>query len=237
MSIAFGCWVQTKLLTKEQAAKAEQVAKSRPRGRPKTMNDDARRAEIVAEARATFYELGYGGTTMDLVAARCRISKQTLYRLFPGKTDLFTAIIAEHRASMLALPRPADEDLPLDKALEQIFMIDMNEAQERERDAFIHLAISESQQFPEIATLLHTYGARQSQQLLADWLAEQRQRGLIEIADAASGARMLMSMIFGAMISKPGHPSDWPDRETRLRHLRQCIAIFTAGVRPRNGGH
>ncbi|TXI12580.1 MAG: TetR/AcrR family transcriptional regulator [Rhizobium sp.] len=223
------------MLTKERAGKADQVAKRRPRGRPKTVNDDARRAEIVKEARATFYELGYGGTTMDLVAARCRISKQTLYKLFPSKTDLFMAIIAEHRASMLALPRPAGETLPLGEALEQIFMIDMNEEQERERDAFIHLAISESQRFPEIATLLHTHGARPSQRILADWLAEQQRRGVIEIADAASGARMLMNMIFGAMISKPGHPNDWLDRETRLRHLRHCIAIFTAGVQPRRG--
>ncbi|OEC99836.1 TetR/AcrR family transcriptional regulator [Rhizobium sp. AB2/73] len=236
MSIVFDCWGQDGVLTKERAAKADQVAKRRPRGRPKTVNDDARRAEIVAEARATFYELGYGGTTMDLVAARCRISKQTLYRLFPSKTDLFAAIIAEHRASMLALPRPADENLPFDKALELIFMIDIDEDQERERDAFIQLAISESQQSPEIARLLHTYGARQSQQLLADWLIEQQRRGLIEIADAASGARMLMSVIFDAMISRPGRPKDWPDRETRLRHLRHCIGIFTAGVQPRTRG-
>ncbi|AYG67771.1 MULTISPECIES: TetR/AcrR family transcriptional regulator [unclassified Rhizobium] len=223
------------MLTKERAGKADQVAKRRPRGRPKTVNDDTRRVEIVSEARATFYELGYGGTTMDLVAARCRISKQTLYRLFPRKADLFMAIIAEHRASMLALPRDPDENLPLTEALEQIFMIDMDEAQEREREAFIHLAISEAQQSPEIAMLLHTYGAKQSQQMLADWLSQQQRRGLIEIADVASGARMLMNMIFGAMISKPGHPNDWPDRQTRLRHLRQCISIFVAGVQPRKG--
>ncbi|MBB3286494.1 TetR/AcrR family transcriptional regulator [Rhizobium sp. CNPSo 3968] len=221
------------MLTKERAGKADQAARRRPRGRPKTANDDARRAEIVGVARATFYELGYGSTTMDLVAARCRISKQTLYKLFPSKADLFKAIIAQHRASMLALPRDPDENLPLVEALEQIFMIDMDEAQEREREAFIHLSISEAQQFPEIATLLHTYGAKQSQQMLADWLSQQQRRGLIEIADVASGARMLMNMIFGAMISKPGHPSDWPDRETRLRHLRQCISIFVAGVQPR----
>lgn len=218
---------------KDRGSAVDAAVARRPRGRPKILNDDDRRAEIVSEARATFYELGYGGTTMDLVAARCRISKQTLYRLFPGKTDLFMAIIAEHRASMLALPRPPEEDLPLDEALEHIFMIDMDEEQEREREAFIHLAISESQQYPEVATLLHTYGAKQSQNMLADWLSLQQQRGLIEIADLASGARMLMTMIFGAMISKPGHPHDWPDRETRLRHLRQCIAIFVAGVQPR----
>ncbi|MEF0940304.1 TetR/AcrR family transcriptional regulator [Rhizobium sp. BR 362] len=218
--------------TEARRRDADQVAARRPRGRPKTASDDAKRAEIVAEARATFHELGYGGTTMDLVAARCRISKQTLYRLFSSKTELFMAIIAEHRASMLALPRDPEEDLPLDKALEQIFMIDIDEAAEREREAFIHFAVNEAQQFPEMASLLRTHGAEQSRQMLADWLGLQQKRGLIEIDDAISGARMLMNMIFGAMISHPGKLNDWPDRETRLRHLRQCIAIFVAGVQP-----
>ncbi len=121
------------------------------------------------------------------------------------------------------------ENLPLDEALEKIFMINIDEAAERDREAFIHLIMSEAQQFPEIAALLRTHGVEQSRQMLTDWLSLQQQRGLIAIADAASGARMLMNMIFGAMISHPGKPNDWPNRETRLQHLRQCIAIFVAG--------
>lgn len=218
--------------TEARARDTEQAAIPRKRGRPKTVSDDARRTEITVEARATFHELGYGGTTMDLVAARCRISKQTLYRLFSSKTDLFMAIIADHRASMLALPRDPKENLPLTEALEQIFMFDIDEAAERDREAFIHFVMGEAQRFPEIAALLRVQGAEQSRQMLADWLNLQQRRGLIEIADAESGARMLMNMIFGAMITLPGKPNDWPNRETRLRHLRQCIAIFVAGVQP-----
>ncbi|MEZ2222170.1 TetR/AcrR family transcriptional regulator [Rhizobium sp. RCC_161_2] len=218
--------------TEARGRDADQVAARRPRGRPKTVSDDARRAEILSAACATFHALGYGGTTMDLVAARCRISKQTLYRLFSSKTELFMAIIAEHRTSMLALPRDPEENLPLTEALEQIFMIDIDEAAERDREAFIHLVMSEAQQFPEMAALLRAQGGAQTRQMLADWLNLQQQRGLIEIADAESGARMLMNMIFGAMITLPGRTNDWPDRQTRLRHLRQCIAIFVAGVQP-----
>ncbi|MFT4182387.1 MAG: TetR/AcrR family transcriptional regulator [Rhizobium sp.] len=220
--------------TEADVGNADQVAARRPRGRPKTVSDDARRAGIIVAARATFHEFGYGGTTMDQVAARCRISKQTLYRLFASKIDLFMAIIGEHRASMLALPRDPQENLPLGEVLEQIFMIDIDEAAERDREAFIHLALREAEQFPEIAALLRTCGAEQSRQMLADWLRLQQRRGLIDIADAESGARMLMNMIFGAMITLPGRISDWPDRETRLRHLRQCIAIFLKGVRVRS---
>jgi len=221
-----------KVLTEAMGKDADQIAVRRPRGRPKTVSDDARRAEILNAARATFHVLGYGGTTMDLVAARCRISKQTLYRLFSSKVELFMAIIAEHRAAMLALPRDREENLPLTEALEQIFMIDIDEAAEHDREAFIHFVMGEAQRFPEVAALLRTHGAEQSRKMLADWLNLQQRRGLIEIADAESGARMLMNMIFGAMITLPGRTNDWPDRETRLRHLRHCIAIFVAGVQP-----
>ncbi|MGO4436282.1 TetR/AcrR family transcriptional regulator [Rhizobium sp. RAF56] len=204
---------------------------SRPRGRPKTVSDEQRRAQIMAEARTTFHELGYGGTTMDLVAARCKLSKQTLYKLFPSKADLFMAIIDAHRATMLRLPRDPDEHLPLAQTLEDIFMLDIGEEEERDREALIHLFVRESQAVPEIGILLTTHAIQQSRQLLADWLELQKAQGRIELADTSGGARMLMNMIFGAMTSLPGCPSDWPDREARNRHLRQCIEIFLAGVR------
>jgi AcrR family transcriptional regulator len=204
---------------------------ARPRGRPKTTSDDARRAKIIAEARTTFHELGYGGTTMDLVANRCKLSKQTLYKLFPSKSDLFMAIVDAHRATMLRLPRDPNENLPLAETLADIFMIDIEEEDERDREALIHLVVRESRTFPEIGMLLRTHGIQQSRQLLADWLRAQQERGRLAPLDASSGARMLMSMIFGAMTSLPGCPSDWPDREARKRHLHLCIDVFLNGVR------
>jgi AcrR family transcriptional regulator len=227
MSIALGL-----LSPMERPRKIEStVVTRRPRGRPKAASDDERRTSILANARNTFHELGYGGTTMDLVAARCKISKQTLYRLFASKTELFMAIIDEHRATMLALPRPPEEALPLAETLEDIFMIDIGDAAEREREAFVHFIVRESQQFPEVAALLHTHGVQQSRQLLADWLKAEVERGRLELDDTLSGARMLMDMVFGAMTLKPGRPKDWPDRETRNRHIRRCFDVFLDGVR------
>ncbi len=83
---------------------ANEIGK-RGRGRPKTQGDSQRREAIIDTARNTFIELGYQGTTTDIVAQRCQISKQTLYRLFPSKAELFVAIVANHRQFMLELPR------------------------------------------------------------------------------------------------------------------------------------
>ncbi|MGO4567813.1 TetR/AcrR family transcriptional regulator [Rhizobium sp. 2YAF20] len=207
-----------------------QDANRRPRGRPKTASDSERQKAILAEARNTFHEFGYGGTTMDLVAARCKISKQTLYRLFASKTELFMAIIADHRATMLALPRPAEEHMPLADTLAKIFMVDIDEAAERDRKAFVHFIVRESQAFPEAAALLHTHGVVHSRRMLADWLKQQVDRGRIVLDDPLSGARMLMDMVFGAMASPPGRSNDWPDRQTRDQHIRGCFNVFMNGV-------
>lgn len=202
----------------------------RARGRPKTTSDDARRTTILAEARAIFHDLGYGGTTMDLVAARCQVSKQTLYKLFSSKVDLFLAVIEAHRSKMLQLPRDPGEDLPLAETLEDIFLIDIDEEDERDREALIHMIVSEVQQYPEIGVMLHRHGVQQSRQLLADWLSQQQRRGRLHVEDPMGGARMLMDMIFGAMASFPNCPDDWPDRQSRRRHLRMCIDVFLNGV-------
>lgn len=204
----------------------------RPRGRPKIGSDDARRADIISEARETFYELGYGNATMERVAMRCKISKQTLYRLFSSKTDLFMAIITAHRESMLALPRDPDETLPLADTLSEIFMIEMPEEMERHREAFIHFILRESQQFPEVAALLTTHGVQHSRTMLADWLRTQHERGRIMAFDSISCARMLMDMVFGAIAELPLGSNDWPNRKARNDHLRQCFHVFLNGVQP-----
>jgi len=204
---------------------------ARRRGRPKLVADDARRDEIVACAREIFLAHGYAGTTTDAVAVRCRISKQTLYRLFPSKARLFQAMVEAHRRTMLDLPRRG-EACSLADAIAAIFRIDIDAEEERERTAFIHLAMTESRQFPEIADLVRRYGVELSRRLLAEWLAGQCARGAIRLDDVESGARMLMDMIFGAM-GPPSGNLGWSDLAARKAHIRRCIDVFLDGVRAR----
>lgn len=202
----------------------------RPRGRPKTASDAAKRQFILKEAQTTFEEMGYGGTTMDLVAARCKISKQTLYKHFSRKLDLFVAVMNAHRETMLALPRDPDETLSLADALADIFMIDIDEEAEHARRGFLQAIMLDVQAFPEISRAVHEHGVEQSRLMLTEWLSARRAEGRIVLDDTRSGARMLMDMMFGAMVGPPGHINDWPDRKTRRAHLRRCIDVFLHGV-------
>lgn len=199
----------------------------RGRGRPKALSDHDRRASIIETARRTFMELGLVGTTTDVVASRCKISKQTLYRLFPSKADLFVAVVAAHRQTMLDLPRPPDEEAPLAETIARIFMIDIDAEQEREREAFIHMVMRESHQVPDLVEILFREGPETSRRQLAEWLAEQVKKGKLQLEDPMNGARMLMDMLF----TGPG-PLKWKDLAERRRHMEQAIGIFVRGTQP-----
>ncbi|NKB84500.1 hypothetical protein HED51_20555 [Ochrobactrum grignonense] len=50
--------------------------------------------------------------------------------------------------------------------------------------------------------------------------------------DPWNAAKILMDMIFGAIIVKHRQELFWPSDEDRRTYLSQCIAIFTKGILP-----
>ena len=54
---------------------------------------ERKRAQIMSAATSAFLEHGYKGTSMDVVAAAAHVSKQTVYKHFADKEQLFQAIV------------------------------------------------------------------------------------------------------------------------------------------------
>lgn len=76
------------------------MAESRPRGRPR---DEAAHAAILEAARGIVAEAGYGAVTIEAIAARAGVGKQTIYRRWPSKgAVLLDALLDRGRA----LPPP-----------------------------------------------------------------------------------------------------------------------------------
>lgn len=195
------------------------------------MSDEMQRVHIVECAGRLLVEKGYGRTTTDDVAARCRISKQTLYRLFPNKAAVFAAVIDAHRQSTLALPGDYDA-LPLNVALENIFNIDISDRDNQERIAVILAIMAELPQFPELQQIVLQYGIDASRTELAKWLAREQKRGHMVIDDVDSAASILMDMVF-SRIFKPGLEFSLLAPEELQTHIRRCVSIFLHGVVPR----
>jgi AcrR family transcriptional regulator len=169
---------------------------------------------------------------MDDIAASCHISKRTLYRLFPSKIDLFSALVEEHRTSMLTFP-PHDSQAPMEEQLAQVFLVDLEPAADQRRVAFISMAVLESRQLPELGQILRREGGDKSKRMLSDWLCEAKLRGLIDVDDPQAAAGILMDMMFGALALKNGEGAEWPGSQDRPAYMRQCIRYFVNGIRHR----
>lgn len=206
------------------------AAKTRGRGRPKAASDEEQRRALAGRAWQLFVEKGYGGTTMQDVAAACGMSKRTVYRLFPGKTELFAAVVALHRTTMIALPGDYD-DLPLEEALARIFLIDIDPDLDRARTGLMAVFMAESRRFPELLPLVHAFGGEPSRRLLRDWLERQAARSRISLPDADVAARMLMDVVFGAVPLKDENGPPWPGGSDRPSYLRTCFVMIAQGLR------
>ena len=62
---------------------------------------EERRAQVLAAAREVFVAQGYHTAGMDDIAVRAGVSKPVLYQHFPGKLDLYVALLDDGIASLL----------------------------------------------------------------------------------------------------------------------------------------
>jgi TetR/AcrR family transcriptional regulator, mexJK operon transcriptional repressor len=85
------------------------------RGRRGRSPSPAKRAAILAAATDCFLADGYARTSMERVAERAGVSKQTVYSHFGDKEALFEAVIGAVRGSAAPKP-PADPGRILDPA-------------------------------------------------------------------------------------------------------------------------
>lgn len=81
--------------------------------RPRRGKSPEKRDAILDAARDAFSASGYGGTSVDAIAASAVVSKRTVYDHFGGKDALFVAVLTRETATLVAALRTAiDEELP-----------------------------------------------------------------------------------------------------------------------------
>ncbi len=66
-----------------------------------------RRAQLLAAAREVFVQQGYHSAAMDDIAERAGVSKPVLYQHFPGKLDLYLALLDASSEVLVAAVRDA----------------------------------------------------------------------------------------------------------------------------------
>jgi AcrR family transcriptional regulator len=70
--------------------------------RPTRLPRSARRKQLLAAAQQIFVAQGYHAAAMDDIAERAGVSKPVLYQHFPGKLELYLALLDTHCDAIIA---------------------------------------------------------------------------------------------------------------------------------------
>lgn len=104
---------------------------ARPRGT--RLPRSARRAQLLGAAQEVFVAQGYHAAAMDEIAERAGVSKPVLYQHFPGKLDLYLALLDQNsealvQAVLTALTATTDNKQRVHSAIEAYFAFVDDEA-------------------------------------------------------------------------------------------------------------
>ena len=75
----------------------------------------ARRRQLLGAAQEVFVAQGYHAAAMDDIAERAGVSKPVLYQHFPGKLELYLALLDQHAEELIRQVRGALESTPDNK--------------------------------------------------------------------------------------------------------------------------
>lgn len=155
----------------------------------------AKRAAIVAAARAQFLAHGYGATAMSTIAAKVGGSKTTLWTYFPSKQELFAAVVDDSVERFgAALDMPLEPDLPVKDALLRFAEGMMSIVGAPEILELHRIVMGEAGRFPELGTLYFERGPKRGKAKLAAYLSAAMADGRVKAGDPFIAARQFASL-------------------------------------------
>ena len=197
------------------------------KGRPTSANAPARKTELMDAAARTFLAHGYGGASMDRIAAAARVSKATIYARFGTKAALFEAVALHTAAAMRrdvsGIPTQGRDPA---QVLADFALRIAGEVAEPDRVALLRLAIAAKTQFPDIAARLHAHIADTVAPITA-YLTELRAQGQ-PIGDPAALAMHFITLANGGL--RFLLTDDFADPAFRRRWAAEVVALFLRGM-------
>jgi len=129
------------------------AAPLRKSGRPSHAAAGRLTAHVVACAAELFMRLGYAGTAIEAVAAEAQVGKNTIYRRFATKSDLFEAVVEQLMRAVLPPLESIASGGDAPAALRRLGINLVEAALTPETTALQRLIIAEAERFPEIAAI------------------------------------------------------------------------------------
>jgi AcrR family transcriptional regulator len=188
-------------------------------------------AQIITAAREAFLEQGYDAVSMDTVAKRAGVAKQTVYAHFSSKDALFLAVVkGEQRRMKIALPDlPADRELPVREKLILIGRRFLEGLLNPTVISLFRLAVAEANRFPTLGRSIREAGPKQTNVDLAQFLSCAAAQGALVVPDPLVAASHFIALIRGELhVHCMLDPAFKPAPDEITNHLDLAVDCFLA---------
>jgi TetR/AcrR family transcriptional repressor of mexJK operon len=205
----------------------------RPRGRI-----DKREA-ILDAATDLFLEGGYAAASMDAIATRAEVSKQTIYHHFGCKDGLFGAII-NRRCDGLLSPflTPETKQCGIEAALTSLARQFLELLLNPTSLALYRVLIAEAHRDPELGRISYAAGPQVAVRTLTDYIAEQAEAGRLAVGDPRIAAEQFFGMLTGHLqLRALLGVEERPDFEHTEEFIANAIRTFLAAHQPAREEH
>ena len=178
------------------------------------------RERVRDAAIQVFIEDGYGAS-MDRIAVRAGVAKQTLYNQFGNKENLFAEVIRQSVDDITV--SLGDLKLDLRRSLLRFATAFRTKALSPHGLGLHRALIAEAPRFPKLARVIHEKGAANARDTLAKFLQQAMDSGQLRKTDSQFVAEMLLSMLAGFERVRLlyGVKAD----PTSLNEKQKCVAI------------
>jgi len=199
--------------------------------RTRTRSEE-KRAKIMEAAADLFTEQGFSSTSMDKIAERAGVSKQTVYSHFGSKEGVFSAsieakCILNSLSSEFFLQQAPTAHIMMELARHFNDLLLSNDT-----IRIMRLCCANAESHPEVSELLYSAGVENLHRLLSDFLAQRAAGGELDIPNTDAAANQFLFMINGdeAFRARLGLEPKLSNQE-QDDYLKSSVRIFLKGYR------
>lgn len=187
---------------------------------------DAAKTEAILDAALSLFQEKGAAASMEAIARRAGVSRQTLYNRFPSRVEIGRALAARRSDAVSAPLRSGGDPEAVLTAMASALL---DKICTPEAGGSMRGVALMSPEIPDLAAAIYESGPGEGLRRLADWLAEQDRAGRLAVPDPRAAAEMFTGMVLGHghLRSVLGLPHPPFDRQARAREAaRRFLRAF-----------
>lgn len=194
-------------------------------GRPK---DKHKQAAILEAAAYLIVNHGFDGTSMDIVAKRAGVSKQTVYSHFKNKETLFKEAVAHYSENVLEFDNIIScEHTTVEQELAMFATAFVTLTMSGPSIAVNKLVMGQSTNAKKLAKIFHEAGPAVCKANLTQLLDTWKNKGKLNIENTQLAVAQFVSLLLGEAhyLTTLGLKSTFSEKE-KAAHVQNSVAAF-----------